>query len=93
VSELVATALEDGVLHVTLSRPEKRNALSKALIAAIRATFFEWGTEQALGDRAIAIAFAICHRASSTNRVWWISSPAFWVYFRAKPITSSFAGG
>jgi len=37
VSELVATAFADGVLHVTLSRPEKRNALSNALIAAIGA--------------------------------------------------------
>ncbi len=42
MSELVVTAFEDGVLHVTLSRPEKRNALGNALIAAIEATFSEW---------------------------------------------------
>jgi enoyl-CoA hydratase len=62
VSELVATALEDGVLHVTLSRPEKRNALSNALIAAIRATFFEWSERDDVsvavltgaGDKAFA---------------------------------------
>ena len=35
MSELVASDFEDGVLHVTLLRHEKRNALSNALIAAI----------------------------------------------------------
>lgn len=42
MNELVATAFEGGVLRVTLSRPEKRNALSNALIAAIGETFADW---------------------------------------------------
>jgi enoyl-CoA hydratase len=52
VSELVATAFADGVLHVTLSRPEKRNALSNALIAAIGATFSRWSARD---DVSIAV--------------------------------------
>ena len=62
VSELVATDFEDGVLHVTLSRPEKRNALSNALIAAIGATFSKWSERDDVsvavltgaGDKAFA---------------------------------------
>jgi len=62
VSELVATEFADGVLRVTLSRPEKRNALSDALIAAIGATFEEWSAREDLslavltgsGDKAFA---------------------------------------
>jgi enoyl-CoA hydratase len=62
VSELVATAFEEGVLHVTLSRPEKRNALSNALIAAIGATFSKWSERDDIsvavltgaGDKAFA---------------------------------------
>lgn len=52
MSELVATAFADGVLHVTLSRPEKRNALSNALIAAIGATFSKWSDRD---DLSIAV--------------------------------------
>jgi enoyl-CoA hydratase len=51
VSDLVATAFENGVLRVTLMRPEKRNALSDALIAEIGATFAHWSTRE---DVAIA---------------------------------------
>jgi enoyl-CoA hydratase len=39
VSDLVTTSFRDGVLSITLCRPEKRNALSRALIAEIAATF------------------------------------------------------
>jgi enoyl-CoA hydratase len=42
VTELIATKFNDGVLTVTLCRPEKRNALSRALLAAISATFTSW---------------------------------------------------
>ena len=62
MSELVATDFEDGVLHVTLLRPEKRNALSNALIAAIGATFTTWSERDDVsvavltgaGDKAFA---------------------------------------
>ncbi len=62
MSELVATAFEDGVLQVTLSRPEKRNALSNALIAAIGTTFSKWSEREDVsvavltgaGDKAFA---------------------------------------
>jgi enoyl-CoA hydratase len=62
VSDLVATEFADGVLRVTLSRPEKRNALSDALIAAIGATFAEWSVREDVslavltgaGDKAFA---------------------------------------
>ena len=42
MSELVATCFAEGVLWVTLMRPEKRNALSHALIAALGAAFDAW---------------------------------------------------
>jgi enoyl-CoA hydratase len=42
VSELIASSFNEGVLTVTLCRPEKRNALSRALIAAISAAFNTW---------------------------------------------------
>jgi enoyl-CoA hydratase len=62
VSELVATHFEDGVLHVTLLRPEKRNALSNALIAAIGTAFTQWSERDDVsvavltgaGDKAFA---------------------------------------
>jgi len=62
VNNLVATRFSDGVLHVTLSRPEKRNALSDALIAAIGTTFAEWSAREDVslailtgsGDKAFA---------------------------------------
>ncbi len=62
MSELVATAFEGGALSVTLCRPDKRNALSRALIAAIAAAFGEWAgrTDVAVavltgsGDKAFA---------------------------------------
>jgi enoyl-CoA hydratase len=62
VSELVATDFENGVLHVTLLRPEKRNALSNALIAAIGTTFATWSERDDVsvavltgtGDKAFA---------------------------------------
>ena len=46
MSDLVVAEFADGVLRVTLSRPEKRNALSDALIAAIGATFEEWSARE-----------------------------------------------
>ncbi len=62
MNNLVATRFSDGVLHVTLSRPEKRNALSDALIAAIGTTFAEWSAREDVslailtgsGDKAFA---------------------------------------
>lgn len=52
MSALVSTAFADGVLSVTLNRPEKRNALSHALIAGIAAAFTA-GT--ARDDVAVAV--------------------------------------
>ena len=60
MSELVATAFEDGVLHVTLSRPAKRNALSNALIAAIGAAFSKWSERDAV---SVAVLTASGHTA------------------------------
>ena len=62
MSDLVATSFSDGVLHVTLTRPEKRNALSDALIGTIGATFAEWSAREDVslavltgsGDKAFA---------------------------------------
>ncbi len=62
MSDLVATEFANGVLRVTLSRPEKRNALSDGLIAAIGATFAEWSAREDVslavltgsGDKAFA---------------------------------------
>lgn len=59
---MVATEFADGVLRLTLARPEKRNALSDGLIAAIGATFAEWSTREDVslavltgsGDKAFA---------------------------------------
>ncbi len=52
MSGLVTTVFENGVLHVTLARPEKRNALSNALIAAIATTFSGWSERD---DVSIAV--------------------------------------
>jgi enoyl-CoA hydratase len=52
VSDLVATSFVGGALSVTLRRPEKRNALSRALIATIAATFREWAGRS---DVAVAV--------------------------------------
>lgn len=62
VPSLVAARLVDGVLWVTLNRPEKRNALSNAVLAALGETFDAWreSKEVALavltgaGDKAFA---------------------------------------
>lgn len=62
MNDLVAIEFVDGVLHVTLSRPEKRNALSDMLISAIGATFAEWSAREDVslavltgsGDKAFA---------------------------------------
>ncbi|MBM3555781.1 MAG: enoyl-CoA hydratase/isomerase family protein [Alphaproteobacteria bacterium] len=51
-SALVATVFDQGVLRLTLTRPEKRNALSGALIAAIGEAFAQWA---ARGEVAIAV--------------------------------------
>lgn len=62
MSGLIAVDFADGILRVTLSRPEKRNALSDALIAAIGDTFAEWSARDDVsmailtgaGDKAFA---------------------------------------
>lgn len=48
MSKLVATEFDNGTLSVTLNRPEKRNALSRALIAEIAATFTAWSENDAV---------------------------------------------
>jgi len=53
-SALVATAFDQGVLRLTLTRPEKRYALSDALIAAIGEAFALWATRE---DAAFAAAW------------------------------------
>ncbi|MDT7951671.1 MAG: enoyl-CoA hydratase/isomerase family protein [Acetobacteraceae bacterium] len=42
MNEVVGSAVASGVLSVTLRRPEKRNALSRPLIAALADTFTQW---------------------------------------------------
>jgi len=42
MSKLVTTLFDNGTLSLTLNRPEKRNALSRALIAEIAAAFTAW---------------------------------------------------
>ena len=62
MSDLISADFADGVLRVTLQRPEKRNALSDALIAAIGETFAHWSTREDVsiatltgaGDKAFA---------------------------------------
>lgn len=51
VSDLVASTAASGILSVTLHRPEKRNALNRAAIAALGETFARWS-----GDRDLSIA-------------------------------------
>ena len=59
---LIDARTHGSVLYVTLQRPEKRNALSRALIAAIAETFSKWRDEPAIslavlsgaGDKAFA---------------------------------------
>jgi len=62
MSGLIAVEFADGILRLTLSRPEKRNALSNALIAAIGDTFAAWSGREDIslailtgaGDKAFA---------------------------------------
>lgn len=51
MSDLVESTVASGILSVTLRRPEKRNALNRALIAALGETFTRWS-----GDRDLALA-------------------------------------
>lgn len=44
-SERIATTIEDGVAHVELARPEKFNAMDKAMFAAIGDTFRALGAD------------------------------------------------
>ncbi len=62
MSELVGSTAAAGILSVTLRRPEKRNALSRPLIAALAETFTQWRERDDLsvavltgdGDKAFA---------------------------------------
>lgn len=62
VSDLVGTSIEAGVLTVTLRRPEKRNALSRPLIAELAQAFTQWRDRDGVvvavltgeGDKAFA---------------------------------------
>ncbi|SRR5579883_1045168 len=62
MTNLLTTDFRDGCLTVTLQRPEKRNALSRALLAEIGATFRDWRQREDLrlavvtgaGDKAFA---------------------------------------
>ncbi len=52
MSELVTAVEEKGVLTITLRRPQKRNALSRALIAELAASFTLWKERE---DLAVAV--------------------------------------
>jgi enoyl-CoA hydratase len=62
VSELLTIAFDDGILRVTLNRPEKRNALSRPLLAEIARAFSDWSPRAEVvaavltgaGDKAFA---------------------------------------
>ncbi|CAO3436321.1 enoyl-CoA hydratase/isomerase family protein [Azospirillum doebereinerae] len=62
MTELVRVDLQGPVLRVTINRPEKRNALSRATLAALKAAFDAHATDDSLtaavltgaGDRAFA---------------------------------------
>ena len=61
---LISADLANGVLRVTLQRPEKRNALSDALIAAIGATFSHWATRE---DVALAVLTGAGNKAFASG--------------------------
>ena len=46
MSDLVSAEFSNGVVTFTLRRPESRNALNRALIAAIRGAFSEWSVRE-----------------------------------------------
>lgn len=62
MSSFVDARVEGAVLHVTLQRPDKRNALSRPLLGELAATFTAWRDNQELslvvlsgaGDKAFA---------------------------------------
>jgi enoyl-CoA hydratase len=62
MSEVVESEVRDGVLHVTVARPEKHNALSAAVLARLRTTFGEAAADESLkaavlrgaGDKSFA---------------------------------------
>ena len=51
MTDLVESTVASGILSITLRRPEKRNALNRALIAALAETFTRWS-----GDKDLSIA-------------------------------------
>jgi len=61
-SDLVATAIDDGVLTVTINRPEQRNPLNFAVHRALRDVFTKWAENATVraviltgaGDKAFA---------------------------------------
>ncbi|HEY4299097.1 MAG TPA: enoyl-CoA hydratase-related protein, partial [Paraburkholderia sp.] len=44
----VLTRTHDGVLHITINRPEKRNALNRATLDALRTAFADAARDQDL---------------------------------------------
>jgi enoyl-CoA hydratase len=52
MSKLLEIEFRDGLLAITINRPEKRNALSRELIGEIAATFTAWSERE---DVAIAV--------------------------------------
>ncbi len=61
-AELIRATADDGVLRVTINRPEKRNALSREVLAGLRSTFESWAADETLkvavlrgaGDKSFA---------------------------------------
>ena len=54
MSSAVLTSVEDGVLRVTINRPEKRNPLSRAVLARLRQVFEEQQRNDALALAVIS---------------------------------------
>lgn len=56
MSEVLRVSRQGGIAHVTLARPEVRNAFNATLIAELRATFEDLSTEPAMELRGVVLA-------------------------------------
>ena len=56
MSDVLRVTRQDGIAHVTLARPEVRNAFNAALIAELRATFEHLSEEPAAKLRGVVLA-------------------------------------
>ncbi len=98
MSEVVESEVRDGVLHVTVARPEKHNALSRAVLDRLRTVFGEAAADETLkaavlsgaGDKSFAAGGDLREldavRSEAETRVMTVESRAALDAIRCFPV-------